>query len=57
VDPLTVMAIADLAKMGFQFLFTRMQQAGMTADQIHTAYQAAADGMLARDPNALPDPK
>ena len=55
MNPATIAAISELAKLGLIGYMTYMQQAGLTADQIDAVYQAAKQGMLARDPAKIPD--
>jgi hypothetical protein len=55
MDPFIVAAIAELAKLAFVSITSYMRQAGLTDEQIEEAFQKAKTGMLARDPNKIPD--
>lgn len=55
MDTAAVAAIAELAKLGLITYLQYMQQAGLTPEQVDAVYQAAKNGMLARDPAKIPD--
>ena len=55
MDPNTVMAISELAKLGLVAYISYMKQAGLTDEQIETVYQEAKKGMLARNPSNILD--
>jgi hypothetical protein len=55
MDPITISAIAELAKFGLITFISFMRQAGLTDTQIEMAFQEAKKGMLARDPALIPD--
>ena len=55
MDPATIIAISELAKLGIMGLMQYLQQAGLTEEQIDGVYQAAKTGLLARDPAKIPD--
>ena len=47
--------IAEVLKFGLITWVNYMQQAGMTTAEIDAAYERAKQGMLMRDPAAIPD--
>ena len=55
MDPLTIAAISELAKLGIQVYVSYMKQAGLNDQQIDDAFQAARAGLIKRDPNKIPD--
>ena len=55
MDPLTIAAISELAKLGIQVYVSYMRQAGLDEAQIDMVFQAARAGMLKRDPSKIPD--
>ena len=55
MDPLTIAAITELAKLGIQVYISYMKQAGLTDAQIDEAFQSARAGMIKRDPSLIPN--
>ncbi|HSW64882.1 MAG TPA: hypothetical protein VLH56_16460 [Dissulfurispiraceae bacterium] len=54
MDPMMIIAIAELAKMAFAGIFAYMRQAGLTDAQIEDAFQSAKRAMYERDPAKIP---
>jgi hypothetical protein len=54
MEPGTIAAISEIAKFGLIAYFSYMKQAGLTNDQIETAFQEAKKAMLARNPADIP---
>jgi hypothetical protein len=54
MDPMTILAIAELSKLALSTVFSYMKQAGLTDAQIEAAFQEAKKAMLDRDPAKIP---
>jgi hypothetical protein len=54
MDPTTVLAISELAKLALATIFAYMRQAGLTDAQIEAAFQEAKKMMMERDPAKIP---
>lgn len=54
MNPATIVAITEIAKLGMAAYISYMQQAGLTADQIEAAFQEAKKNVFARDPANIP---
>ena len=55
MNPTTILAISELAKLGLTAYLAYMQAAGLTDTQIEAVYQEAKKSMLLRDPKDIPD--
>lgn len=54
MDPITIMAISELVKLGITGYISFMQQQGMTEEQIEAVFADAKKGLYARNPADIP---
>lgn len=55
MDPSIVIAVSELLKLTLAGYAAYARQNGATEEQIETMFQDAKAGMLARDPEKIPD--